>query len=57
MVIYNLYLPDVTEGYEVQDLIASFIKLIAQSKNTIAMIARKIGMIFNILNVETIWQI
>ena len=47
IVIYNFYLPDVTEGDEVQDLIASFIKLIAQSKNTIAMIARKIGMLFN----------
>ena len=57
IVIYNFYLPDVTEGDEVQDLIASFIKLIAQSKNTIAMIARKIGMLFNILNVETICQI
>ena len=55
MVIYNLYLPDVTEGDEVHDLIASFMKLIAQSNNTIAMIARKIGMILNILNVETIF--
>ena len=55
MVIYNFYLPDVTEGDEVHDLIASFMKLIAQSNNTIAMIARKIGMILNILNVETIF--
>ena len=53
MVIYYPYLPDVTEGDEVHDLIASFMKLIAQSKNTIAMLARKIGMILNILNVET----
>ena len=55
MVIYKFYLPDVTEGDEVHDLIASFMKLIAQSNNTIAMLARKIGMIFNILNVETIF--
>ena len=55
MVIYKFYLPDVTEGDEVHDLIASFMKLIAQSNNTIAMIARKIGMILNILNVETIF--
>ena len=55
MVIYKFYLPDVTEGDEVHDLIASFMKLIAQSNDTIAMIARKIGMILNILNVETIF--
>ena len=52
MVVHKFLLPDVTEGDVIHDLIASFMKLMAQSKSTIAMAARKIVMTLIILNVE-----
>ena len=45
------YVPDVIEGDAFHDLMASFMKLIAQLMNTIAMPARKIGITFIILDI------
>ena len=39
----DIFLPDVTEGDAFHDLMASFMKLMAKNKNTIAMPVRKIG--------------
>ena len=50
-VVHNLFLPDVTEGDSFHDLMASFMKLMAKSKNTIAMPARTTGMTLIILNI------
>ena len=47
----NFFVPDVIEGDAFHDLMASFMKLIAQLMNTIAMPARKIGITFFILDI------
>ena len=46
----NFTLPEVTEGDEIHDSMASFMKISAQTSNRIATTARKIGMTFIILN-------
>ena len=40
----NFFVPDVIEGDSFHDLIASFMKLKAKNKSTIAMLVRTIGM-------------
>ena len=50
-VVHNFILPEVTEGDEIHDLMASAIKLTAKNKNTIEMPARTIGMTLIILNI------
>ena len=51
ILVNNFTLPDVTEGDAFHDLMASFMKLMAKNKNTIAMPSRTTGMTLIILNI------
>ena len=51
MLVYNFTLPDVTDGDAFHDLMASVMKLMAKSKNTIEMPVRTTGMTLIILNI------
>ena len=51
MLVYNVSIPDVTEGDAFHDLIASVMKRMANNKRTIEMPVRTTGMTLIILNI------